>query len=149
MVLQQDQPVVIWGWADKKKSVTVSLADQTGTAVANTKGAWKVTLPALKAGGPYEMTITAGESLVVHDILVGEVWIGSGQSNMEFVMKNTHDAKKEIANAKYPKVHLFTVARSVATSPKDDVTGSWKVCDPESVKDFSAVAYHFGKEIHE
>jgi sialate O-acetylesterase len=149
MVLQQDRSAAVWGWAEKGQAVTVSLAGKSTSGVADAKGAWKLSLRPLPAGGPYEMTINSGEeSLVVHDVLVGEVWLGSGQSNMEFLMSHTHDASTQVPQANYPNIRLFTVPRSASPTPKDDVVGSWQVCTPETVQNFSAVAYHFGKEIH-
>gem|GEM_PF-861484 len=149
MVLQEKTPLSIWGWADAGQTVTVSLAGKTASTAADADGKWKASLPALKAGGPYELVVAADEAVTLQDVLVGEVWIGSGQSNMEFALKATHDADKEIPSANYPKMRLFTVERAAASSPKEDLTGSWKVCSPSTAGDFSAVAYHFGKGIHQ
>ena len=148
MVLQQKTPVAIWGWSDPGQVVNVSLAGKTASATADTDGKWKAVFPLLKTGGPYDMVVTGAESVTVKDILVGEVWIGSGQSNMELAMRVTRDAATEIAAANYPELRLFTLDRSASHTPKEDVVGSWKVCTPDSARDFSAVAYHFGKEIH-
>lgn len=147
MVIQQGQPIAIWGWADAGQAVTVTLGKKTEMAMADDKGAWKVSLPALKAGGPYEITVAGGDTLTVRDVLVGDVWLGSGQSNMEFAMKTSHDADKQIPKANHPNIRLFTVEHTTSVKPLDDLKGSWKVCAPDAVKDFSAVAYHFGKEI--
>ncbi len=148
MVLQQQMPLSIWGWDDAGQTVTVSIKGKKGTATADSDGKWKVSLPALLAGGPYTMVVTGSDTVTVQDILVGEVWLGSGQSNMELAMRVTHDSAVEIPAAKYPKIHFFTVDRSSAGTPKDDLNGSWKVCSPETIGDFSAVAYHYGKNLH-
>src|SRR5258708_36323854 len=96
------------------------------------------------------MTVAGGgNTLVLQDILVGEVWVGSGQSNMELPLSSTHDAEKEIKAAQFFQIRLFTVGRTPAATPQEDVQGSWQVCTPETVKDFSAVAYYFGKNLHQ
>jgi sialate O-acetylesterase len=107
-----------------------------------------VFLAPLRAGGPYDMTITGTNKITVKDILIGEVWVGSGQSNMEFGMSKVMNADEEIAQAKYPQIRLFTVKRAVSDQPKEDVEGEWAACTPETVKNFSAVAYFFGRELH-
>ena len=149
MVLQEKTPLAIWGWADAGQTVTVSLAGKTASAAADTDGKWKVSIPALKAGGPFDMVITADEAVTVQDVLVGEVWIGSGQSNMEFALKNSHDGDKEVAAADFPQIRLFTVDHAVSDQPKDDLPGAWKICSPGTAGDFSAVAYYFGKGLHQ
>ena len=149
MVLQKGSANV-WGWADPGEGVTVSVAGKTAGAKAGDDGRWKVSLLLPKAGGPYPLTVsTSSEAVTLQDVLVGEVWIGSGQSNMEFSMKTSSDADKEIPAADFPQIRLFTVERTASLKPLDDVQGSWKVCSPTTVPDFSAVAYHFGKEIHQ
>ena len=148
MVLQRGKPAV-WGWADPGQAVTVALGRNTQTAQADNQGKWKVSLVLPRSGGPYEMTVSsADESVTIQDVLVGEVWLGSGQSNMEFAMKTSGDVDTEIPAAKYPKIRLFTVARVASFTPLDDVQGSWSVCSPDTVGDFSAVLYHFGKDLH-
>lgn len=148
MVLQKGSPAV-WGWSDPGTTVKVALGRNAQTTQADDQGKWKVNLKLPKAGGPYEMTVSsAGESVTIQDVLVGEVWLGSGQSNMEFAMKTSSDAGTEIPAANFPKIRLFTVARVASFTPLDDVQGSWKVCTPDVIGDFSAVAYHFGKDLH-
>jgi sialate O-acetylesterase len=148
MLLQQGQPVV-WGWADSGQTITASLAGVTGHAVADSRGRWKITLPSLEAGGPHDMTIAGNAATItVKDVLVGDLWVGSGQSNMEFALKTSRDAAKDIPAAEFPKIRLFTVERIASFAPLDDVKGSWKVCTPATVADFSAVAFYFGREIH-
>ncbi|HPO16282.1 MAG TPA: sialate O-acetylesterase [Candidatus Hydrogenedentes bacterium] len=148
MVLQEGLKIPIWGKADPGEMVTVTLDKNTEQAVADDKGSWCVRLPKMKAGGPYEMGISGkANSLCIKDILVGEVWMGSGQSNMQWTVSNSNNAAQEIANANYPSIRLFDVERTVATQPKDNCNGSWKVCSPESIPEFSAVLYYFGREL--
>ena len=148
MVLQSGK-AVIWGWAEAGKTITVTLAGKKAQAAVDADGKWKVSLPLLKAGGPFEMVVEGDEAVTLSDVLVGDVWVGSGQSNMEFAMKTTHDADKEIPAADFPKIRLFKIDHQTSSAPMADVPGSWVLCTPASVPDFSAVAYHFGKEIHQ
>jgi len=148
MVLQREKPLKIWGWADKGEEVTVKLDDAKATAKANDKGQWLVTLPPMKAGGPHEMTISGKNTLTLTDILVGEVWIGSGQSNMEWSVSRSNNPEEEIAAAKHPNIRLFLVPKTLSGIPKQDVTAEWKACSPKSVTPFSAVLYYFGRKLH-
>ncbi|HEY5038079.1 MAG TPA: sialate O-acetylesterase, partial [bacterium] len=148
MVLQQGTASV-WGWAQAGKTVTVSLAGQEVSATVGSDGKWKVALPPLKAGGPFELSVSGDGSVTLSDVLVGDVWIGSGQSNMELPLNRTSDADTEISQANFPQVRLFTVDHASSIAPKEDIKGTWKVCAPESAKDFSAVAYYFGKGLHQ
>jgi sialate O-acetylesterase len=149
MVVQREQPVHIWGWADPGEKVRVAFANTNRDDVADDAGRWSVYFPPQDAGGPYEMTIEGTNRIAISDILVGEVWVGSGQSNMEMQVDRVNDAAKEIAAADFPKIRLFQVERNTAHAPLLDVKGSWKVCTPESVKDFSAVSYFFARDTHE
>ena len=148
MVLQQGTASV-WGWAGAGKTITVSLAGQTASAMVGSDGKWKASLTKLKPGGPFELSVSGDGSITLTDVLVGDVWLGSGQSNMEFLLHQARDADAEIAQANFPQIRLFTVDHASSIAPKDDVKGSWKVCTPDSAKDFSAVAYYFGKGLHE
>ncbi len=149
MVLQQGKRVPIWGNAAPGEPITVTFAGQSVKATADAKGQWKATLSKLKAGGPLEMTITGKDNaLSLKDVLVGEVWIGSGQSNMQWCVKDSLNGKDECAAANYPTIRLFYVERKVATSPRDNCKGEWKVCTPETVPEFSAVLYFFGRDLH-
>ena len=145
MLLQQGVPARIWGTAAPGETVTVSVGSERLAVKTPSSGKWQVFLQPMKPGAPFDMTV---DGVVIHDVLVGEVWVGSGQSNMEFPMARTLNSPQEIAEANYPQIRLFTVKRTVADQPLDDVTGSWSPCSPESVKNFSAVAYFFGREIH-
>jgi sialate O-acetylesterase len=154
MVLQREMPVVIWGWAQPNETVTVTLASATAQAQANEHGEWKVVLPAMKAGGPFILKVTGSSSLVLDDVMIGEVWLCSGQSNMEFGMSKLRDAQKEIAEANQPGLRLLLVKRKPAAAPQTGFQGDWKICSPQTiVKDgwagFSAVAYFFGRELNQ
>ena len=149
MVLQQQQPVPIWGWADEGEKVSVTFGGQTQETTAK-DGKWKVMLTPLTASDKgAELTVTGKNKVTLKNILVGEVWLCSGQSNMEFVVRNAKDAAKDIAAANYPGIRLFTVGRSIKNEPADDTKASWQVCSPETVPGFSAVGYFFGRELHE
>lgn len=147
MVVQQGQPVVVWGWDQPGHQIRVEMAGRTASTKADAQGHWKVSLHPLEAGGPYEMAITGSGSVTVRDILVGEVWLASGQSNMEFVLRSASGGKEEADRARYPQMRFFTVERNHSFVPLKDVKGSWKVCNPETAAEFSAVAYSFGKEL--
>ncbi|MCX5675360.1 MAG: sialate O-acetylesterase [Planctomycetota bacterium] len=148
MVLQADMKAPIWGWADPGEKVTVTLGDQKAEAAADKDGKWQVRLEAMKAGaGPLEMTVAGKNTLKLANILVGEVWICSGQSNMAMSVKSSGDSDKEIAEAKYPKIRLFKVANVTSDTPLTDVKGQWEECSPETVPGFSAAGYFFGRDL--
>src|SRR5438477_10039276 len=146
MVLQQGMPVRIWGSADPGESVKVDFQGQSVTVKATENGKWTAWLKPLVAAGPLEMTIN---NSIIKDVLVGEVWLGSGQSNMEFRLQTAVNHEEEIARADYPMIHLFQVKKLVADQPMDDVVGTWQVCSPASVKSFSAVEYFFGRHLQQ
>jgi sialate O-acetylesterase len=146
MVLQQGVPVRIWGTADPGESVQVAFQGQMVSAKAAANGKWAVWLKPLSAAGPLEMTVN---SVTLKDVLVGEVWVGSGQSNMEFALNNAVNHEEEIAHADYPLMHFFSVKRVVADQPADDVSGAWQVCTPQNAPRFSAVEYFFGRALHQ
>ena len=150
MVLQCDKAVKVWGWADPGEKVKVLLSGNASETTADANGEWKAELPAMKAGGPYEMTVTGKNTVKISDILAGEVWICSGQSNMEFELKHARDAQQEIKGADYPQIRLLHVPRTPAALPLNDVKARWFVCSPSNAElgDFSAAGYFFGREIH-
>jgi sialate O-acetylesterase len=151
MVIQQAKPVSIWGWAGAGEKISVDLAGQARDTRAGADGAWRVTFDPLKAvGSPLELTVRGekGPEIVVRDILVGEVWVCSGQSNMEWPMSATLSPTPELLRADHPKMRLFLVPRRTSDRPQDDVVAKWTVCAPESAAPFSAVAYYFGLELH-
>lgn len=154
MVLQQEKPLVVWGWAQPNETVTVLLGSETRQVQANDRGEWKAVLPAMKAGGPYTLTITGSSTVGFEDVMVGEVWLCSGQSNMEMGIGAARDGKAEIAAANYPGIRLLKVAKRWTPEPQSDMDGEWKVCTPKSVAEggwsgFSAAGYYFGRELHQ
>jgi sialate O-acetylesterase len=148
MVLEQGSASV-WGWAAAGKTITVSIAGQEASGVAGPDGKWKATFDALAAGGPNDLVVSGDGSVTFADVLVGDVWIGSGQSNMELALKQEKSADSEIPKADLPQIRLFTVEHASSTTPQGDVKGTWKVCSPTTAPDFSAVAYYFGKGIQQ
>ncbi len=149
-VLQRDRSIPVWGSADPATAVTVSFNGTTAATVAGPDGRWRTSLPAQPAGGPYELTVTtaAGASRTIRDLLVGEVWICSGQSNMSWSVKDSNQPDQEIAAAGKPRIRLLQVPREAKPEPVADIKASWQVCSPETVGNFSAVGYYFGRELH-
>lgn len=149
MVLQQGQKDRVWGTADAGEEVTVTIADQTKTAKAGADGKWMVTLDELKIGGPHALTVKGKNTVTFDDVLVGEVWICSGQSNMQQAVKDARDPDLEVRTAKYPQIRLISVPQVGTQEPQSDFQGKWEVCSPETVGQFSAVGYFFGRQLHE
>ncbi len=148
MVLQRDCPIRVWGWADPGQTITVELAGRSARAVAGSDGRWEAALPALPAGGPHTLTVSGPGRLVVRDVLVGEVWVCSGQSNMEWPLEMSAGAEQVVAEADRPQIRLFSVPKRAEPAPADDVNAAWCACTPENVGGFSGVGYHFGLELH-
>ncbi len=150
MVLQQGIEIPVWGWASKGEKVTVTLDKNTATAKAGKNGKWQVKLPKMNNGGPYKMTIKGKNTLSMENILIGDVWVCSGQSNMEFKVAGTKNSAVEIAAANYPSIRLFTVKKRVSKEPQVNLEdGEWSICTPQSVPNFSAVGYFFGRNLNE
>lgn len=152
MVLQRNAEIPVWGWGNPGAAVRVKFLDQAYRTEADSEsGAWRVTLPPVEAGGPHEMEIKSGGSTVtVRDILVGEVWLCSGQSNMEWPVSRANNAEEEIANADHPKIRHFNVPRRMSTTPEERLEeGVWEVSSPETAGDFTAVGYFFARELKE
>ena len=152
MVVQRDARIPVWGWADAGEEVQCELGPSKASATADASGHWLLHLPALPAGGPFELTVHGRNTLKLTGILVGEVWLCSGQSNMEMGIAMSKDAKEEVAAANHPEIRLCLVPRTKAGFPMPDVDAKWKVCTPVTVAEggwtgFSAVAYYFGREI--
>ena len=153
MVLQRDQPIVVWGWAQPGEKLTVTFAAAKAGATANDRGEWRVSLPAQAAGGPHVLTVSGSSEVRCDDVLVGEVWLCSGQSNMEMGIKSCRDAEAEIAAANFPNIRLLMVPNRWTPMPQSDIEAAWKACTPASVAEdgwggFSAAAYYFGRELH-
>ena len=148
MVLQRQMPLTIFGQAPAGRIVTVTLAGKSAKGSTNTKGNFSAVLPALEAGGPYVLTVTAGKlSKSLSDVLVGEVWIASGQSNMEWVLSSSQDPGKEYKRANLPSLRLFTQKQLLGSKPSAIADGTWMLCNAENAKGFSAVGYYFGKDL--
>ena len=149
MVLQRDRPLPIWGWADPNEEVTVKLDDAMATAKADEQGNWKVVLPAVKADGKVRsMTVSGKNKIELDDILFGDVWIGSGQSNMEWGLGGSHNAKEAIPAATDAQIRLLQVDKvQVPQAAKDVNSQGWKVCSPQTVPGFSGVLYFFGQRL--
>jgi sialate O-acetylesterase len=150
MVVQRDASFHIWGWASSKENISISFAGQTKITVADSKGKWMITLDPIQAGGPFDMTIQGKEKLVLHNILVGEVWVCSGQSNMEWSLIQAINGPAAVVSSENANIRLFNVINNKSSSILDDVeSDGWKSCNPSSSKDFSAIAYFFGKALNE
>lgn len=149
MVLQKNIAAPVWGWADPGEKITVTIAGQTKKATADASGNWKLKLGKLATDSPLTLTVAGHNTIVIEDVLVGEVWLGSGQSNMQLPVNEVTNAWKEKANAKFPQIRMFTVPRVPATTPQTNCGGKWLVCAPETVGGFSAAAYFFGRELHQ
>jgi sialate O-acetylesterase len=149
MVLQQQTPAGVWGWADAGEKVTVKFAGKSAETVADAKGKWKVELTGLVAGEPGEMTIAGKNTITLKNVVAGEVWVGSGQSNMEWPAQKSKDADAEIQAANFPAIRMFTVKKNAQMEPVEDTTGKWEVCTPQTAPGFSAVGYFFARRLHQ
>jgi sialate O-acetylesterase len=153
VVLQRGMPIHVWGMAASGENVRVTLNHQSKNTVADFAGRWHIYLAPESAGGPYELTVKGENEIVLHDVLIGDVWVASGQSNMEFPMEGWYgtprDAAAEIPKANFPAIHLLHVEKAYADHPLNDLSkpAKWTPCTPESVRQFSAVAYYFAKEL--
>ena len=149
-VLQRDQPINVWGRSGAAERVEVKFKNQTASVIATADGRWRVTLKPEKAAAVgAELVVRGANTVRVRDVLVGEVWLCSGQSNMVMLLRNTEDAEKEIAAADYPLIRQFKVPSVVADKPAFDVAASWAACSPTTAGTFSAVAYYFARELHQ
>ena len=148
MVLQQRSKMNVWGKADPGESVTVTLGPESAQTTAAQDGSWAVRISGLKSGGPYDMTISGKNALTVHNVAVGEVWLCSGESNMEFKVIAAKNSQAEMADADLPMVREFKVKRNASDKPQGDCEGSWVVCNPDTVRDFSAIGYFFARELN-
>jgi sialate O-acetylesterase len=149
MVLQRDQPLRIWGWADPGEKVALTFNKQSKSVKTGKSGRWVIALDSMPAGGPFEMLIQGKNEIVLSNILLGDVWICSGQSNMEWPVSASDNPEQEITGARYPRIRLFTVPHRLSTKLKEDLEGGeWQVCTPATIPDFSAVGYFFGRELN-
>jgi|JI6StandDraft_1071083.scaffolds.fasta_scaffold07801_4 sialate O-acetylesterase len=150
LVLQQGKPLTIWGWGAADEDVSVRFAGQTQVARTDLDGKWRVTLDPVPANAqPQEMTIAGKNTITLKNLLVGEVWICSGQSNMQWTVSQAGNPQQEIAAANFPQIRMFNVERVTALTPADDVKGAWKEANPQNAGQFSAVGYYFGRHLHQ
>ena len=150
MVLQQQSQAAVWGWADADEEVTVSLGDAKATAKAGADGKWLAKIQTPAAGGPFTLTVKGKNEITLKDVYVGEVWICSGQSNMEWPLTAAANPAEEIANAKHPLIRMIKVDKVPAEKPADDIVSpGWKVCTPDkdNAPQFSAVGYFFARHL--
>ncbi len=150
MVMQQGKKAKIWGRGDPGEQIMVSVSwhSMEWSVVTNGNGKWSFEMSPPKTTGPHEMTLSGKNTITIKNILLGEVWVCSGQSNMQWSVNGSANAEQEIARADYPNIRLFSVKRNVADRPQSDCVGSWRMCNPETVPGFSAVAYFFGRELY-
>ncbi len=151
MVLQRSRPATIWGWADAGEEITTSVSwcEMSWTVKADENGRWQYKMtPPEAGGGPYNMTIAGENMLHIDNILVGEVWLCSGQSNMQMAVRSAENSSEEISDADYPAIRFFTVAKKVAEEPQRNCGGDWRPCGSNTVGSFSAAGYFFGRKIH-
>ena len=149
MVIQQGRAVPVWGWADPLERITVSVLGHSRQTTADGGGRWRLALPALPAGGPYRLTVQGNRSVVIDDVLVGEVWICAGQSNMAFTLDRAATAGRDIPDADYAGIRLFQLKeRSVLQPLETTPDAAWRQLTPESVRGFSAVGYLFARRLH-
>ncbi|MDF2193702.1 sialate O-acetylesterase [Paraflavitalea sp. CAU 1676] len=150
MVLQRNKPIPVWGWAAPNEKVTVQFNKQVKTVKADKSGQWKVALDPEQAGGPWQLTVKGKNNIALNNILVGEVWVCSGQSNMEWTVNSSNNKEQEIANANFPQIRHIKVPNTVAATPQQDLPGgSWEVCSPQTVANFTAVGYFFARELYQ
>ncbi len=149
MIIQRNKPIIIWGWAAPDEKVTVQFKSQSKKATTDKSGKWKITFEPEQAGGPFQLVVKGKNTITINNILVGEVWVCSGQSNMEWTVHNSNNAAEEIRRGDFPQIRQFLVPKSVSATPKEDLpSGDWKLCTPEAVGDFTAVGYFFARELY-
>jgi sialate O-acetylesterase len=149
MVLQRNKPIPVWGWAAANEKIVVHFNKQTKSITTDATGKWMVKLDSEKAGGPFELTITGKNKIVIKDVLVGEVWICSGQSNMEFQMYKLPDFETQKKQANNPMIRHFGVAQDLSGTPKEDLkAGKWAIANNENIKDFTAVGFFFAQKLY-
>ena len=151
MVLQQNDSASLWGWGNpaEKILITTSWNNKTDTSIVNNRANWKIKVKTPAAGGPYSITLRGSKTIVLDDVMIGEVWICSGQSNMEWNYWNgLKDIKDELPVCYNSNIRFFHIPKTTANHPQDDVQAEWKICDSNSLKSFSAVGYFFGKKLN-
>jgi len=151
MVLQRGKTTTMWGWGEPGEQIMVSVSwlSMAWEITADHTGKWTFKMNPPRTAGPHEMTLSGKNTIKLKNILVGEVWVCSGQSNMQMSVRSSANAEQEISKADYPNIRLFSVERKVADSPQTNCVGNWSVCSPQTVPGFSAAAYFFGRELHQ
>ena len=148
MVLQRDKNIPVWGTAEPGGNVFVEIAGQKKSTEVSEDGKWQINFPPMPAGGPYELTILGQDTIICKNVMVGEVWLCSGQSNMEMAVKSCNNYNEEVANADYPNIRLFQVKQTTSNQPLDTIIcDGWEECSPKTIPDFSSVAYFFGRKL--
>jgi sialate O-acetylesterase len=148
MVLQQGRKDRVWGWAGAGERVSVTFEGRTSRVNADADGRWQVLVGPFKSGGPFTLTVAGANTLTFKNVLVGDVWVCSGQSNMEWILQNAQGGPQDAAQADYPEIHLFTVQKKTSDKPLEDVQGRWVVTTPKEAASFSAVGFYFGRELY-
>jgi sialate O-acetylesterase len=152
MVLQRNKPIPVWGWADANEKISVQFNHQTKTIKADKSGKWMIKLDNENVGGPYQLIIKGKNTVTFNNVLVGEVWICSGQSNMEMPIEGwgkINNYEQEIVEANYPMIRHFKVPNTISATPKEDIAGGeWKICSPANAGDFTAAGYFFARELY-
>ncbi|MEJ1241225.1 sialate O-acetylesterase [Chryseolinea sp. T2] len=149
LVVQRNKPVVVWGWASPGEKISVQFHGKQGKTTTDKSGHWRLELSPETAGGPYQMIVKGKNVITINDILVGEVWVCSGQSNMEWPLRAAKNAEEEIKAANFPQIRQFLVKKEVSAKPEEDVKGGdWKACSPETAGDFTAVGYFFARSVY-
>jgi len=149
MVLQRDKEIAVWGWADPGEKISVSLGSHARETTAASDGRWKVTLSAMPAGGPFTLSVRGQKTIALKDVMLGEVWVASGQSNMTYALSGAIGSAEEIPKAIYPEIRFFTVPKKVALTPQEDtLPAAWEICSPDTAKNFSAVSYFFARDLY-
>ncbi len=149
MVLQRDRQNRIWGWDEPGTTISIEFHGKTNSATVEKDGKWQALLEPLAAGGPHTLTVRGTKEIIIKDVLVGDVWLCSGQSNMQWTVGASRDAAQEIAAAKHARIRLFSVPRKMAEEPQELLAAEWQECSPDTIGSFSAVGYYFGRSLHQ
>jgi len=149
MVLQQKTNIPVWGWADPGEKVMVTVRSRSKTTKADSNGKWMLRLGSIDAGGPFTLVIKANNTITLEDVMVGEVWLCSGQSNMEWSLKKLKTYEQEIARSDFPSLRLFRIKKTISDEPNEIVNAQWTRCIPDTAKDFSGTGYFFGKYLQQ
>ena len=149
MMLQRDMPIKIWGWGNRYETVTVSIHDQKVNTRCKKDGTWEIILSPIPYGGPYSLTVQGKDnSIKIENILIGDIWLCSGQSNMEWTVEQSANSKQEVQNANYPEIRALKVPKSIKNSPQDNFNAQWEICSPSTVGAFSGIAYYYARALY-